>query len=103
MKLLTNDTAAYRGMRTGIQALVGFVVGLFFVVWNTPGVPQAVQDYLKPYEVELLIWLGIPTVIGAGLFGYLTTLYREKQQAPVNPVVDSPAEPLAETGTPPTE
>jgi hypothetical protein len=96
MNLLTNDTALFRGARTSLQALVAFVVGLFFVIWNTPGVPQNVETYIKPYELQILLWLGIPTVFGAGIIAYFMNRWRGNITSPV-----VPTEPLAETGTPP--
>lgn len=97
MNLLFNDSPLWRGVRTSLQALGGFLIGLFWVVWNTPGVPIAVQNYLRPYEMQLLLFLGIPTVLGSGGIAYLITKWREKSKV----VTQVPEEnTIAETGTP---
>lgn len=96
MNLLTNNTATYKGVRTSLQAFIAFVVGLILVIWNTPGVPQNVEAYLRPYEVNVLVWIGIPTVFVSGLIAYVGGKIAEKQ----TPVVTPPTEMVAETGTP---
>jgi len=96
MKLLTNDSAGARGVRTSLQALVGFFIGLILVIWNTPGVPQNIQNYLQPYELQLLMLIGIPTVFGSGFIAFLLHLWKENNQPPI--VSEPPVTPVAETG-----
>lgn len=100
MNLLTNNTASYKGVRTSLQAFAAFVVGLILVIWNTPGVPQNVTNYIRPYEMSFLLWLGVPTVFVSGLIAYITGKIAERQAPVVTPPTDTT---LAETGTPPTE
>lgn len=64
-KLFKGDTAIWRGIRTGIQALIGFCAGLVTTVWAVPGVPAAVEAYVSANFVELLVAFGFSTGLAA--------------------------------------
>lgn len=70
---LNSDTAVMRGVRTGLQAIIGLLAGLVAVVWAVPGVPQAVQTYLGNNVVQLALGVGIP----AGIAGFIWNLLRK--------------------------
>lgn len=78
MNILTNDTATGRGIRTAIQALIGFVIGLIIAVWTVPGVQQVVSDYLLQNLLGLTMVVGIPTGIASGLVGFLWNVFLRK-------------------------
>lgn len=74
MKISINkDTAVMRGVRTGIQAIIGFLTGLIAVVWAVPGVPEAVQTYLGNNVVQLALGIGVP----AGIAGFVWNYFRK--------------------------
>ena len=54
-------TPINKGVRTGIQSMIGAVVGLVVVVWAVPGVPEAVGNYLQTYWLPILFGIGIPS------------------------------------------
>jgi len=59
MRLPQRDSATGRGLATVAQAIIGFGIGLFTVVWAVPGVPDAVINYVQGHIVELAIAFGI--------------------------------------------
>lgn len=69
---MTKDGAIARGLRTAAQAIIGLVVGLVVVVWQVPGVPEAVTQYLQDNIIKLALAVGIPS----GLAGYVWNLLR---------------------------
>lgn len=64
-KLFKGDTALWRGIRTGVQALIGFAGGLVTTVWAVPGVPAAVEAYINGHIVQLLVAFGFSTGLAA--------------------------------------
>lgn len=58
---LNSDTAKGRGVRTGIQAVIGFVVGLGAAVWAVPGVADAVWQYTTTNLTNVLVIIGLPS------------------------------------------
>lgn len=70
---INNDSAVMRGVRTGLQAVIGFVVGLFATVWAVPGVPTAVTNYLSHNVVQLALVFGVP----AGVAGFVWNALRK--------------------------
>ena len=72
MRLPTEDSATGRGIKTAAQAIVGFCIGLVVVVWNVPGVPDAIVDYTKNHLWEILLLVGVP----AGITSTVWNLFR---------------------------
>ena len=72
MRLPTEDSAAGRGIKTAAQAIIGFCVGLVVVVWNVPGVPDAIVEYTKDHLGEILLLVGVP----AGIISTVWNLFR---------------------------
>lgn len=70
---MNKDSALARGLRTAIQAIVGFIVGLVATVWAVPGVPQAVSTYMTGHAVQLALTVGLP----AGLVAFLWNVLRK--------------------------
>lgn len=60
-------TPLNKGIRTGLQAIVGALIGLVVVVWGVPGVPEAVANYATSNLIPLLLGIGIP----AGLVAWV--------------------------------
>lgn len=54
-------TPVVKGVRTGIQSIIGAVVGLVLVVWAVPGVPEAVTAYLQANWFLILLGIGVPS------------------------------------------
>lgn len=57
----TPRTPIVKGVRTGIQAMIGSIIGLIAVVWAVPGVPEAVVNYAQTYWLPILLSIGIPS------------------------------------------
>jgi hypothetical protein len=70
-----NDTAVVRGVRTGFQTVIGtsflFVVGLWLVIWNVPGVPVAVIAYVYNNLPATLLGIGLPTAVVSFIWNVL--------------------------------
>lgn len=64
--VINKTTPAGKGVRTGLQAAVGSIVGLIAVVWAVPGVPDAVINYATANWLPLLLVIGVPS----GLVAY---------------------------------
>lgn len=60
-------TPVVKGVRTGIQAIIGSLIGLVAVVWAVPGVPEAVIEYAKSNWLPILLTIGFPS----GLVAYV--------------------------------
>ena len=57
----TPRTPVVKGVRTGLQSMVGAIIGLIVVVWAVPGVPEAVVNYLQSYWLPILLSIGVPS------------------------------------------
>jgi TRAP-type C4-dicarboxylate transport system permease small subunit len=68
--MLNQDNATARGVRTFIQAFIGFFVGLVTTVWSIPGVPEAVETYVMNNIPSVLVYLAIPSGL-AGIVAYI--------------------------------
>lgn len=70
-----------KGIRTGLQALVGsavtLVIGLALVIWNTPGVPENVANYLYQNLVQIVVSVGVPTGVLSGFVAW----YQNRSEA----------------------
>lgn len=64
---MDKNTPAGKGLRTGLQAVIGSLIGLVAVVWAVPGVPEAVVEYAKSNWLPLLLTVGIPSGLVAWL------------------------------------
>lgn len=60
MRLPQNDSATGRAIKTAVQAIIGFMVGLFIAVWAVPGVPDAVWSYIQSNLLQVLLAVGLP-------------------------------------------
>lgn len=76
---MDKTTPKVKGLRTGLQAVAGFVVGLFVTVWAVPGVPEAVTQYLLDNWAILLASLGLSTGIFAGLVAWLQNRLEDRR------------------------
>lgn len=77
LRLPKQDSATGRGIKTGLQAVIGtlvaFFVGLILAILNVPGVNEAILQYVQVHLVEVLLTIGIP----AGLTGFVWNLLRK--------------------------
>lgn len=76
MRLPTNESATAKALRTALSALGGFAIGLVVVIWQVPGVPDAISVYVSKHAVELLLSFGIPSIVGTGLVNYIISYFR---------------------------
>lgn len=70
-KITNKHTADGKGFRTAYQSIVGFVIGLFVVVWAVPGVPDAVGQYVLSNWFSLASVLGLSTGVFAGIAAFI--------------------------------
>lgn len=61
MNLPQQDSAVGRSLKTLVQSVSGFIIGLLIVVWTIPGVPQAVTQYTYNHIFEVLVMAGVPS------------------------------------------
>jgi len=64
---VSKNTAIGKGLRTGLQSVLGTVVGLVVVVWAVPGVPEAVTTYASNNWLPILVSIGLPSGVVAWL------------------------------------
>lgn len=75
MATINSDTAVGRGVRTAIQAVIGFFTGLVLVVWAVPGVPDAVFAYVTTNLPQFLLLIGVPAA-ATGVVSWVWNLLR---------------------------
>lgn len=73
MRTPTQDSATGRAIKTAVQAVIGFSIGLFIAVWTVPGVPDAVWNYVQGNLIKVLLSVGLP----AGLTSLVWNLFRK--------------------------
>ncbi len=73
IRLPQQDSSTGRAIKTFLQALIGFAIGLVLVVWAVPGVPEAVVQYVQNNFVQVLLTAGIP----AGITSFVWNLSRK--------------------------
>lgn len=72
------DSATWKGLMTALQALITFVVGLILAIWQVPGVPKAIEDFVWNNGSTTLAAVGIPLVVGTGLTSFLINYFFRK-------------------------
>lgn len=73
---LNSDTARGRGIRTAVQAVIGFFSGLVIAVWSVDGVPQVVYNYVTSNLGHTLLLIGLPAAM-TGVISYVWNLVRK--------------------------
>jgi small basic protein len=76
VNLPSQDSATGRGMKTAVQAIIGFVVGLAIVVWRVDGVPQVIQNYIATHLLEVIMTIGLPVATSTGIVSFVWNLFR---------------------------
>lgn len=76
-RLPTQDSATGRGLKTFVQAVIGFIIGLTIALFNVPGVPDAVVSYVQKHAVEMLLGFGLPVSISTGGASFVWNLLRK--------------------------
>lgn len=61
--VLNQDNSTARGVRTGLQTLIGLFVGLIVAVWAVPGVPDVIFKYFTDNILNAVALFGLPTVV----------------------------------------
>lgn len=74
----TLNSATGRGLTTAVQALVSFIIGLILAIWQVPGVPKAVMDFVWNSGPTLLVTLGISTSLSVGIVSFLWNFFFRK-------------------------
>jgi len=69
--MLNKETPSGKGLRTAYQAIAGTVVAFFYGLWNLPGVPEYVTDFLKDEGVSLLLLLAVLVGVPAGVIAWV--------------------------------
>jgi small basic protein len=77
MRLPSQDSSTGRAIKTMAQAIVGFIIGLVVVVWNVPGVPDAIKAYTQVHLVDALLTIGVPIAVSTGAFAFVWNLFRK--------------------------
>lgn len=67
---MNKNTPRAKGVRTFLQSIPGFVIGLVVTVWAVPGVPEAVKTYVLDNGVELLLILGLTSALSTGIISF---------------------------------
>lgn len=67
MTSISKTSPAGKGVRTGLQAVAGSLIGLVVVVWAVPGVPEAVTAYVSTNWLPILLTIGVPSGLVAWL------------------------------------
>lgn len=62
---------AVKGVRTGYQAVAGVIVAFLYGLWELPGVPEYVSNFIQTQGVSLLIPLAVMIGLPAGLIAWL--------------------------------
>lgn len=75
MRTPTTDSATFRGLMTALQALITFVIGLAFAIWQVPGVPVAIQNFVWNNGPLTLAAFGIPLILGTGVISFLINYF----------------------------
>jgi hypothetical protein len=80
MNLLTGGSITVRSIRTALQALAGFTVGLFVTIWAVPGVPEATIQYVTDNALKGLIAGGVSSGVITFAWLKLIEVYRQNQE-----------------------
>lgn len=78
LRLPKQDSATGRGLKTAAQAGIGTLVlsalmTLAVNVWNVPGVPDVVIEWVKSNAIQIAVAVGLPS----GIVGVLWNLPRK--------------------------
>ena len=65
------DSATGRGLKTAVQSIFGFIVGLCVVIWAVPGVPEAIISYVQHNIVQVLLMVGVPSGLTSFVWNFL--------------------------------
>ena len=78
MNLPSQDSATGRGIKTIVQTMVGFAVGLGIAIWQVPGVPDVIMNYLQNNFAQVLLTIGLPVALSSGITSFLWNLILRK-------------------------
>ena len=53
--------AAYTAGQGFLGTLFGLTIGLIYAVYNVPGVPRAIFEYVMEHMIEIALLFGLPT------------------------------------------
>ncbi len=78
MRLPTLDSKTAKAIKVTALAFFGFAAGLIIAVWQVPGVPEVVKSYCQANIPTLLVTVGIPTAISAGIGSVILNVILDK-------------------------
>ncbi len=78
MELPKQDSATGRGLKTIVQTMVGFTVGLGIAIWQVPGVPDVIMNYLQANFLQVFLTIGVPVALSSGVTSFLWNLILRK-------------------------
>lgn len=73
---INSDTAKGRGVRTAVQAFVGFISGLIVTVLAVPGVSEVAVQYITDNLVNFLVLVGVPSIV-TGIVSWAWNIFRK--------------------------
>jgi hypothetical protein len=71
MPKLDKNTPVGKGIRTGLQSIVGFITGLGLAIWGVPGVSEVAVAFILDNGVELALTFGI----SSGLVSFIQNYF----------------------------
>ena len=71
LRLPTQDSSTGRALKSFVQAVIGFSVGLFTTIWAVPGVSEVTVKYCQDHFMLLAISLGVPTALASFVWNCL--------------------------------
>lgn len=77
MNLPKQDSATGRGLKTALQAIIGFVIGLSIAVYQVPGVPEIISSYIQKHSLDVVLNIGVPTALASGLVSFVWNYFRK--------------------------
>lgn len=73
------DSPTTKAVKTGLQALFTFLVGLVVTIYQVPGVPDAIVKFVYGNLATTLLGVGVPFVIGSGIASLIQNLWMNKK------------------------
>lgn len=77
---MNKNTPGIKGIRTFLQAVPGFVIGLMVTLWMDDSARQLIINYVRDSGPQLLLLLGINVSVFTGLFSFGQNKVEDKSQ-----------------------
>lgn len=76
---MDKNTPESKGIRSFLQVIPGFLVGLAFTIWAVPGVPDAAWAYISQNAGQLFVSLGLSTGFATGLIAFVQNKVEDRR------------------------